>query len=81
MRSQLTHLIDISEQPNVTLQVLMPAQLPGLDDHVTIREPITIFRFPEEHLGDVVFLERPSGGVFLTDTAVVDRDVGFIPAG
>jgi Domain of unknown function (DUF5753) len=66
MRSQIMHLIDISEQANVTLQVL-PPQLPRLDDHVTIKEPITHFRFPEEHLDDVVFLERPSDGVILTD--------------
>jgi hypothetical protein len=67
MRSQITHLINISEQTNVTLQVLLPSQHPELDDHVTIKEPITHFRFPEEHLDDVVSLERASGGVILTD--------------
>jgi hypothetical protein len=67
MRSQITHLINISEQANVTLQVMLPPQQPGLDDHLMIKEPITHFRFPEEHLDDVVFLERPSGGVILTD--------------
>jgi len=67
MRSQIMHLIDISERANVTLQVLLSSQLPGFDDHVTIKEPITHFRFPEEHLDDVVFIERPSDGVILTD--------------
>jgi hypothetical protein len=67
MYSQIMHLINISERANVTLQVLLPPQLPGLDDHVTIKEPITHFRFPEEHLDDVVFLERPPDGVILTD--------------
>jgi hypothetical protein len=67
MHSQITHLINISEQTNVTLQVLPPPRLPRLDDHVTIKEPITHFRFPEEHLDDVVFLEHPPDGVILTD--------------
>jgi Domain of unknown function (DUF5753) len=66
MRSQITQLINISEQPNVTLQALHP-EPSRPDDHVTIKEPITIFRSPEEHLGDVVFLERPRSGVFVTD--------------
>jgi hypothetical protein len=64
MHSQITHLINISEQANVTLQV-MPHS--GPDDHVTIKEPITHFRFPEEHLDDVVFLGHPSDGVILTN--------------
>jgi hypothetical protein len=64
MRSQITHLINISGQPNVTIQVL---RSPGLDDHVAIKEPITIFRFPEEHLDDVILLEQPDGYVFLSD--------------
>jgi hypothetical protein len=71
MRSQLTHLINLSEEWNVTLQVLLPPRSPAPEDHLTIKEPITIFRFPEEHLDDVVFLERPQGGVSLTDRKMV----------
>jgi hypothetical protein len=67
MRCQITHLINVAEQPNVTLQVLNPAKLAQLDDHVQIKEPITHFRFPEEHLDDVVFIERFPDGVMLTD--------------
>lgn len=70
MRSQITHLINISEQPNVTLQVLLD---PGPDDHVAIKEPITILRFPEEHIDDVAFLERSQGDVFLTDRKEVEH--------
>jgi len=62
MRSQITHLINISEQQNVTIQVLLP---PVPDDHVVIKDHITIFRFAEKHIDDVVFLEQPQGGVFL----------------
>lgn len=67
MRSQITHLINMTEEANVTLQLVNLAQMPGLDDHVAIKEPITHFRFPEERLDDVVFIERPPDGVMLTD--------------
>jgi hypothetical protein len=67
MRSQITHLINMAEEANVTLQLLNPAQMPGLDDHVAIKEPITHFRFPEEQLDDAVFIERPPDGVMLTN--------------
>jgi hypothetical protein len=70
MRSQITHLLNLSEQPNVTIQVLRSA---GLDDHVAIKEPITIFRFPDKHLDDVAFLEQPEGYVVLTDRAEVEH--------
>jgi hypothetical protein len=56
-----------TEWCRITLQLLNPAQMPGLDDHVAIKEPITHFRFPEEHVGDAVFIERPPDGVMLTD--------------
>ena len=71
MRSQLTHLINLSEEPDIALQVLLPPQSSAPEDHLSIKEPITIFRFPEEHLDDVVFIERPQGGVFLTERKVV----------
>lgn len=67
MRCQITHLINVAEQPNVTLQVVNSAKLAGLNDHVLIKEPITHFRFPEEHLDDVVFIERPPDSIMLTD--------------
>jgi hypothetical protein len=61
MRDQIRHLIDIAEQPNVAIGVLPP----GIDDNTTIREAITIFRFAESHLGDVVCLGQPGTGQFL----------------
>jgi Domain of unknown function (DUF5753) len=67
MRSQITHLINMAEETNITLQLLNPSGTPGLDDHVAIKESITHFRFPEEHVGDFVFIERPPDGVRLTD--------------
>jgi hypothetical protein len=67
MRSQITHLINMAEEANVTLQLLHNARMPGLDDHVAIKEPVTHFRFPEEHVDDIVFIERPPDGVILKD--------------
>jgi hypothetical protein len=61
MRAQIRRLIDLTEQPNVALGVL-PL---GIDDNTTIKESITLFRFAESHLGDVVCLEQPSTGQFL----------------
>lgn len=65
MRTQIAHLINVCEQANVSVQVLRTSQ--ENDDHVTIQEPITQFRFPEEHRDDIVFLERSTCGVILTD--------------
>jgi hypothetical protein len=67
MRSQITHLINMAEEANVTLRLMNVAQLPGAQDHIAIKEPVTHFRFPEEHVDDVVFIERPPDGVILRD--------------
>jgi hypothetical protein len=66
MRFQIAHLINMAEEANVTLQLVNPARMVGPDDHVVIKEPVTHFRFPEEHVDDVVFIERPPDGVMLT---------------
>lgn len=67
LRLQIAHLINVCEQPNVTMQILRLPQQPELDDQLAIREPITQFRFPDEHHDDVVFLERPNCGVIMTN--------------
>lgn len=67
MRSQITHLINVAEEANITLRMLNISQVPELDGHVTVNEPVTHFRFPEEHVADVVFIERPPDGVILND--------------
>jgi hypothetical protein len=60
-RAQVSHLIDMTEDPNVALQVV-PA---GSGDAPTLSEPMTIFRFPDRYLGDVVCLERSDRAFFL----------------
>ncbi len=69
MRAQLKHLIALSEQPNLTIQV-MPL---GFGAHHAEGGAFTILRFAEPELSDVVYLE------YLTDAVYVDKpqDVDF----
>ncbi|GAA0547622.1 helix-turn-helix domain-containing protein [Actinomadura livida] len=58
MRAQIEHLIEVSEDmPNVKVQVL-PFAAGG---HVALGGPITIVRFAEHDLPDMVYLEQLTG--------------------
>ncbi|MFA1554306.1 helix-turn-helix domain-containing protein [Actinomadura chokoriensis] len=58
MRAQIEHLIEVSESmPNVRLQVL-PFSAGG---HLALGGPITIVRFAEHALDDMVYLEHLTG--------------------
>ncbi|MGQ4489777.1 helix-turn-helix domain-containing protein [Streptomyces sp. SAS_281] len=61
MRAQLRHLIDMSEQPNVTLQV-MPFSFGG---HSGESGSFTMLRFPESDLSDIVYLEQLTSALYL----------------
>ncbi|OII64709.1 MULTISPECIES: helix-turn-helix transcriptional regulator [unclassified Streptomyces] len=61
MREQLKHLIEISEQPNVTLQV-MPFSFGG---HSGESGAFTMLRFPESDLSDIVYLEQLTGALYI----------------
>ncbi|GAA3224382.1 helix-turn-helix transcriptional regulator [Streptomyces thermocoprophilus] len=61
MREQLQHLIDMSERPNVRLQV-MPFSFGG---HSGESGAFTILSFPESDLSDVVFLEQLTSALYL----------------
>ncbi|QKV94127.1 helix-turn-helix domain-containing protein [Streptomyces sp. NA02950] len=61
MRAQLRHLITVSEQPNVTLQV-MPFSFGG---HAAESGAFTLLRFPESDLPDVVYLEQLTSALYL----------------
>ncbi|CAM5335337.1 hypothetical protein SCALM49S_01622 [Streptomyces californicus] len=54
MRAQLRHLIDMSERPNITLQV-DPLSHGG---HAGESGSFTMLRFPESDLSDIVYLEQ-----------------------
>ena len=61
MRGQLQHLIDISERPNVRLQV-MPFSFGG---HSGESGAFTILSFPDVDLSDVVYLEQLTSALYL----------------
>ncbi|MFF1452888.1 helix-turn-helix domain-containing protein [Streptomyces sp. NPDC058274] len=61
MRGQLQHLIEISERPNVRLQV-MPFSFGG---HSGESGSFTILSFPESDLSDVVYLEQLTSALYL----------------
>ncbi|MFD7749475.1 helix-turn-helix domain-containing protein [Streptomyces sp. NPDC059698] len=61
MRAQLRHLIDMSERPNITLQV-MPFSHGG---HAGESGSFTMLRFPESDLSDIVYLEQLTSALYL----------------
>ncbi|MFF5975365.1 helix-turn-helix domain-containing protein [Streptomyces sp. NPDC012769] len=61
MRGQLRHLIEVSEHPNITLQV-MPFSFGG---HAGESGAFTMLSFPESDLSDVVYLEQLTSALYL----------------
>ncbi|MFC1227683.1 MULTISPECIES: helix-turn-helix domain-containing protein [Streptomyces] len=61
MKGQFRHLIEISERPNVRLQV-MPF---GLGGHSGESGAFTILSFPESDLSDVVYMEQLTSALYL----------------
>ncbi|WP_437012263.1 helix-turn-helix domain-containing protein [Streptomyces sp. enrichment culture] len=61
MRGQFQHLIEVSERPNVRLQV-MPF---GFGGHSGESGAFTLLSFPESDLSDVVYLEQLTSALYL----------------
>jgi transcriptional regulator with XRE-family HTH domain len=61
MRRQLEYLRAVTELPNVTVQ-LLPFSVGG---HSAAGGPITLLRFPEGELPDVVYLEQMISAIYL----------------
>ncbi|MEU6817400.1 helix-turn-helix transcriptional regulator [Streptomyces sp. NPDC046860] len=61
MRGQLRHLVEVSERPNVRLQV-MPFDFGG---HSGESGAFTLLSFPESDLSDVVYLEQLTSALYL----------------
>lgn len=61
MDGQLRHLAEVSEQENVTIQVV-PYELGG---HPAESGAFTLLRFPESDLNDVVYLEQLTSALYL----------------
>jgi transcriptional regulator with XRE-family HTH domain len=61
MRAELEHLLQMTELPNVTLQIVPFDAGP----HAGAGGPFSILRFPEPDLPDVVFLEQLDSAIYL----------------
>ncbi|MFF5208365.1 helix-turn-helix domain-containing protein [Streptosporangium sp. NPDC000396] len=69
MRAQIEHLIEIAQLPNVTIQIMSF----NAGGHAGAAGPVTILRFPEGELTDVVYLEQLAGALYLDKPADVER--------
>jgi len=69
MIQQLDHLIDASQYPNVTLQV-MPFNVGG---HAATGGAYSILRFPEQDLPDMVYIEHLSSALYLDKLEDLDQ--------
>lgn len=69
MHAQLKHLIELTQRPNVTIQIV-PFQAGG---HAAAGGPFSVLRFAEFDLPDVVYLEQLTSALYLDKQDVVDR--------
>ena len=69
MRGQLQHLLEVTELPNVTLQVV-PFNRGG---HAAAGGPFSILRFADRDLPDVVYLEQLTSALYLDKREDVDH--------
>jgi transcriptional regulator with XRE-family HTH domain len=69
MREQIAHLLDITAERNVTVQI-MPFDRGG---HAAAGGPFSILRFPERELPDVVYMEQLTSALYLDKAADSDH--------
>lgn len=74
MRSQIRHLTEVAEHPNVTIQVI-PVDTTV---HALAGGPITFLRFPNSRLPDVVYLEQLTGALYLPHQGDVAHYMGVL---
>ena len=68
MRAQLNHLIEMAQQPNVTIQI-MPFTAGG---HAAAGGSFSVLHFAEDELPDLVYLEQLASAQYLVKQDVVD---------
>jgi transcriptional regulator with XRE-family HTH domain len=68
VRDQLKHLIEITDHPAVTLQILPFT----IGPHSAMGGPFTILRFAEPDLHDVVYIEQLTSALYLEKPTEVD---------
>jgi transcriptional regulator with XRE-family HTH domain len=69
MRAQLRHLIELTESPQVTLQI-MPFDRGG---HSAAGGSFTILRFADADLPDIVYIEQLTGALYLDRPEELDH--------
>ena len=69
MRNQLEHLVEVSGLPNVTLQIA-PFSIGGV---AAAGGPVTILRFLEPDLPDIVYLEQLTSALYMDKRDDVDN--------
>ncbi len=69
MREQVDHLLEMTADPNVTLQIV-PFNVGG---HSAAGGPFSILRFAEPELSDVVYLEQLTSALYIDKPVEVDR--------
>lgn len=69
MRAQIEHLLEMSELPKVTIQIV-PFSAGG---HAAAGGPFSILRFAEPYLPDIVYLEQLTSALYLEKREDVDR--------
>jgi transcriptional regulator with XRE-family HTH domain len=68
-RAQITHLVEMNELPNISLQVA-PFSYGG---HAAAGGPFAILRFAEPDLPDIVYLEQLTSSLYLDKRADVEH--------
>jgi transcriptional regulator with XRE-family HTH domain len=69
MRAQLTHLIEMSQRPTVTIQIL-PFKVGG---HAAAGGPFSVLHFAESDLSDIVYLEQLATAQYLEKPDMVGK--------
>jgi hypothetical protein len=69
MRAQLQHLIEMSQRPHVTIQVL-PFKVGG---HAAAGGPFSVLHFAESDLSDIVYLEQLATAQYLEKPEMVGK--------
>lgn len=73
-RAQIRHLIEVTELPNITLQIL-PFRFGG---HAAAGGPFSILRFSEPDLPDIVYLEQLTSALYLDKRDDIDYYMGIM---
>jgi len=68
MRAQLEHLVEMSQRPNVTIQVI-PFKAGG---HAAAGGAFSLLSFAEYDLSDVVYIEQLTSAQYLDKPDIVD---------